>query len=247
MIGRLLQGGVAGLMLWVGAHGQGRAVKIVLVGDSTVAREGGWGPGFCKAMTANVTCVDLALNGRSSKSFLDEGAWAPALKAKGDYYLIQFGHNDQKTDAARHTDAEGSFQEYLRRYVSEVRGIGAVPVLVTSLSRRTFRDGKVVENLKTYAEATKKVGVMAGVAVVDLNGMSTTLLNTMTQAQADEFDMVGHADAVAENKAAALDRTHLNARGQEVFGRMVAEELASRVPELRPDVVHPASGTHQPR
>ena len=56
-------------------------------------------------MTPNVTCIDVALNGRSSKSFVDEGAWKKALALHGDYYLIQFGHNDQKDDAARHTDA----------------------------------------------------------------------------------------------------------------------------------------------
>ena len=78
---------------------EGGPVKIVLVGDSTVATGGGWGPGFCAVMTQNVTCVDDALNGRSTKSFVDEGAWKKALAEKGDYYLIQFGHNDQKPDA----------------------------------------------------------------------------------------------------------------------------------------------------
>ncbi len=136
---------------------QRRPVKIVLVGDSTVATGGGWGPGFCTVMTPNVTCIDLALNGRSSKSFIDEGAWKKALAEKGNYYLIQFGHNDQKDDPARHTDAEGSFRTYLKRYVDDVRAIGAVPVLLTPLSRRTFKDGRVVEDLKAYADATKKV------------------------------------------------------------------------------------------
>lgn len=118
---------------------KGAPVKIVLAGDSTVATEGGWGPGFCAVMKPNVTCIDDALNGRSSKSFIDEGAWKKALDQHGDYYLIQFGHNDQKTDPARHTDAEGSFKEYLQRYIDDVRSIGAVPVLVTSLSRAPTR------------------------------------------------------------------------------------------------------------
>ncbi len=77
----------------------GAPVKIVLVGDSTVAPEGGWGPGFCADLTPNVACIDDALNGRSSKSFIDEGAWKKALAEHGDYYLIQFGHNDEKPDA----------------------------------------------------------------------------------------------------------------------------------------------------
>jgi lysophospholipase L1-like esterase len=222
---------------------QGGPVKIVLVGDSTVATEGGWGPGFCKVMKANVTCVDVALNGRSSKSFIDEGAWQKALALHGDYYLIQFGHNDQKPDAGRHTDADGSFQTYLKGYIADVRAIGAVPVLVTSLSRRTFKDGKVVEDLKTYAAATKKVGAEEDITVVDLNSMSTALLNHMTQEQADAFDATGHADATAENKAAPrLDRTHLNPHGQDVFGRMVADNLVRTQVELGPDVIGEVMG-----
>lgn len=224
----------------------GGQVKIVLVGDSTVATGGGWGPGFCKVMTPNVTCVDVALNGRSAKSFIDEGAWTKALALHGDYYLIQFGHNDQKADAARHTDADGSFRTYLQKYVADVRAMSAVPVLVTSLSRRTYKDGKVVEDLHDYAAATKAVGEREGVAVVDLNALSTALLNGMTQAEADQYDATGHVDAKVENAGPAkdvkLDRTHLNALGQAVFGRMVADELARRQVELRPDVNGGAAG-----
>jgi len=220
----------------------GAPVKIVLVGDSTVATGGGWGPGFCAVMTPNVTCVDLALNGRSSKSFIDEGAWKKALAEKGDYYLIQFGHNDQKTDPARHTDAEGSFKDYLQRYISDVQAMGAVPVLVTSLSRRTMRDGKVVEDLKEYATATKEVGAKDFITVVDLNAISTAMLNRGTQEDADKFDALLHPDAKAEaaaggNAQATLDRTHLNAYGQKVFGRIVADQLVRTLVELGPDVV----------
>jgi hypothetical protein len=64
---------------------EGGPVKIVLVGDSTVNAGGGWGKGFCAMMTSNVTCINGALNGRSSKSFIDEGAWKKALDDHGDY------------------------------------------------------------------------------------------------------------------------------------------------------------------
>jgi lysophospholipase L1-like esterase len=220
---------------------EGGPVKIVLVGDSTVALGGGWGPGFCAVMTKNVTCVDQALNGRSSKSFVDEGAWKKALAEKGDYYLIQFGHNDQKPDAARHTDADGSFQTYLKRYIADVRAIGGVPVLVTSLSRRTFKDGQIVQDLKDYAVATRKVGADENVTVVDLNSISTAMLNKMTQEQADKFNATDHDDAKAEARVAVnkspVDRTHLNPNGQKVFGRIVADNLVRTIVELGPDVV----------
>jgi lysophospholipase L1-like esterase len=208
----------------------GGPVKIVLVGDSTVATEGGWGPAFCADLTTNVTCIDDALNGRSSKSFREEGAWAKALAQHGDYYLIQFGHNDQKPDAARHTDPDTTYAAQLRQYIVDVRAIGAVPVIVTPLSRRTFVDGKVKEDLNAYAAAARRVAAEKDVTCVDLNAMS--------QAQADEFDMVDHPDAKAENGAAAkLDRTHLNAKGKEVFGRMVADALIRTQVELGPDVI----------
>ena len=216
----------------------GGPVKIVLVGDSTVATEGGWGPGFCADLTNNVTCIDGALNGRSSKSFRDEGAWAKALAQHGDYYLIQFGHNDQKPDPARHTDPDTTYSAQLKQYIADARAIGAVPVIVTPLSRRTFVDGKVKEDLNAYAAAARRVAAEEDVTCVDLNAMSTKLLDTMTQAQADEFDMVGHPDAKAENGGAAkLDRTHLNAQGKAVFGRMVADALIRTQVELGPDVI----------
>ena len=71
-------------------------IKVVLVGDSTVAVQGGWGPGFCAHLIPAAECLDLAVNGRSTKSFIDEGLWAKALEAHGQFYFIQFGHNDQK-------------------------------------------------------------------------------------------------------------------------------------------------------
>jgi lysophospholipase L1-like esterase len=217
---------------------EGGPVKIVLVGDSTVNAEGGWGKGFCAVMTPNVTCVNEALNGRSSKSFIDEGAWAKALADKGDYYLIQFGHNDMKGKGPeRETDPETTFAANIRRYIRDVRAIGGVPVVVTSLSRRNYRNGVLVQDLKDYSAAARRVGMEENVTVIELNAMSTKLLEGMTQAQADEFDATGHEDQRAENKKSVTDRTHLNEKGQALFGRMVADNLVRTQVELGPDVI----------
>jgi lysophospholipase L1-like esterase len=216
----------------------GTTVRIVLVGDSTVNAEGGWGKGFCDLMTPNVTCINDALNGRSSKSFIDEGAWKKALDDHGDYYLIQFGHNDMKGKGPeRETDPETTYAANIRRYIHDTRAIGAIPVVVTSLSRRNYKDGVLVEDLKDYSAAAKRVGMEENVTVIDLNGMSVKLLEGMTQAQADEFDATGHEDQRAENKKSVIDRTHLNPKGQALFGRMVADTLVRTQVELGPDVV----------
>jgi lysophospholipase L1-like esterase len=224
----------------------GAPVKIVLVGDSTVEVGGGWGPGFCALLTPNVTCVNKARSGRSSKSYYDEGLWKEALAEHGDYYLIQFGHNDMPGKGPeRETDPETTYAANLRRYVAEARVQGARTVIVTSLSRRNYKEGKLVMDLVPYAAAARRVANEEHVPLVDLYSMSTRLLNGMTQEAADGFDAPAHPDAKAENAtAAAPDRTHLNEKGSRVFGRMVADGLIRICVELGPDVKgEPATGT----
>ena len=122
-------------------RGAQAAPHIVLVGDSTVTEGSGWGLGFRQLVAGDVVVTNTAQNGRSSKSFRDEGHWATAIAAKGDYYLIQFGHNDQPGKGPeRETDPATTFPANMARYVDEVRAIGATPILVTSLVRRTFSE-----------------------------------------------------------------------------------------------------------
>ncbi|MGA8108703.1 MAG: rhamnogalacturonan acetylesterase [Acidobacteriaceae bacterium] len=224
---------------------RGAPFKIVLVGDSTVATEGGWGPGFCATLTPNVTCVDDALNGRSTKSYIDEGAWKKALAEKGQYYFIQFGHNDQKPDPKRHTDPDTTYSDNLRMFIREVRAEGGIPILVTPLSRRNYRDGQLImeDGLGDYAAAMRRVAEEEHVPVVDLYSLSTKYLSGMTQAEADRFDMIDHPDAKAEGAGAGKpDRTHLDAEGKAVFGRMVADAVIRSEVELGPNVVGSPAG-----
>ena len=113
----------------------------MLVGDSTVNDEGGWGTGFRASFGPPVKSINLARNGRSSKSFRDEGAWAPALAAKPNV-LIQFGHNDNPGKGSkRETDPETTYRSNLTRYAGESRGAGATPIPITSIVRRNFDAG----------------------------------------------------------------------------------------------------------
>jgi lysophospholipase L1-like esterase len=221
----------------------GAPVRIVLVGDSTVALGGGWGASFCSLLTPNVECINAAKNGRSSKSYYDEGLWKNALEQKPDYVLIQFGHNDMPGKGPeRETDPETTYSANLRRYIAEARAANARPVLVTSLSRRTYKDGKLVQDLTAYANAAKHVAAEENVPLIDLNTASVKLLETMTQEQADQFDAEAHPDA-AGNKGP--DRTHLNPAGAAVFARMVADDLAKSCVELGPDIKGAAAGKPQ--
>lgn len=212
---------------------QGGAFKIVLVGDSTVAITSGWGPGFCVTLTPNVTCVDLAQGGRSTKSYMDSGEWKKALLERGQFYFIQFGHNDQKEDPALHADAEGAYKENLQRMIHEVRAAGAIPILLSPLSRHTYRDGKLTsdDGLRDYANAVRELAAEEHVTFVDLYGMSQQYLRGLTQEQADALDLASQPGAKGP------DRTHLNKKGSDLFGRLIADNVIRNEVELGPNVV----------
>lgn len=163
-----------------------RASKIVLVGDSTTAVQGGWGPSFCaQHVTSFLACVNLARGGRSSYNYRAEGSWDIALHEmqKGPYesvyVLVQFGHNDQPGKPGRSTDLATEFPDNLRRYVREIRAAGAQPVLVTPLTRRQFKNGELLHDLEPWAEATRKVAAELDVPLVDLYARSQALVQGM--------------------------------------------------------------------
>lgn len=227
------------ILLWIGAFAPSMGltaqsthrVKIVLVGDSTVHADGGWGGVFCQHMKPEmVECINAALNGRSSKSFYDEGAWAKVLALHPKYILMQFGHNDTKGKGPeRESDPEVAYPANMRRYITEAKAAGAVPIVVTSLVRRNYTNGVLrTDSLNDYANAAKKVAAEEHVPVIDLYGLSVAVMQEKTQEQADAWNAHLHPDADAKKP----DRTHLNATGQAFFGEKMAREFAKVEPQL---------------
>jgi lysophospholipase L1-like esterase len=168
-----------------------RASKIVLVGDSTMAVQSGWGASFCgRHVASSLACVNLARGGRSSGSYRSEGSWDIALSEirRGPYaqayVLIQFGHNDQPGKPGRSTDLATEFPANLKRYVAEARAAGALPVLVTPLTRRPFRDGRLIDDLAPWAEATRRVAAETGAPLIDLHARSMAAVQAMGAASA---------------------------------------------------------------
>ena len=101
-------------LLFIAGAALAAPVRVALVGDSTVADDGGWGPGFRAGFGPPVETINFAANGRSSKSFRAEKRWEPVLAAKPDYVLIQFGHNDVPGKGPdRETDAATTFRQNL--------------------------------------------------------------------------------------------------------------------------------------
>lgn len=227
--------------------------KIVLVGDSTTAVVGGWGPSFCALhVTSFAACVNLARGGRSSGNYRSEGSWEVALNEmrtpgyKAIWVLIQFGHNDQPGKPGRSTDLATEFPANLARYVDEVRATGAIPVLVTPLTRRSFRDGRLQNDLAPWAEAVRRVAAQKQVALVDLNAKSAAAVQAMGEDAADRFAQLPKGAALTGRDGAtevqeqpmaraklSFDRTHLGREGADYFATMMTAELARAVPGMR--------------
>jgi len=216
------------------------------------------GTGLLRSRRFPGECENRAKNGRSTSSYREEGSWAALLEElrnqsrfAATYVLIQFGHNDQPGKPGRSTDLATEFPANLRRYVEDVKAAGAKPVLITSLTRRFFRNGRVNDDLEPWAEATRRVARDTGVPVLDLHTESMAAVERMGPVEANTLAMappppvvaagVASGDSVPAPKnetpgqpAELFDYTHLGAKGSAFFGRMVAGELVTAVPDLRP-------------
>tara|TARA_R110002096_G_scaffold168538_8_gene339398 strand:+ start:561 stop:1247 length:687 start_codon:yes stop_codon:yes gene_type:complete len=200
-------------------------IRVVLAGDSTVTDSEGWGAAFAERLTSEAKCINLAVGGRSSKSFRDEGHWKKVLKAKPDFVLIQFGHNDMPGKGPkRETDPETTFRENMTRYVREARAAGAQPILITSLTRRIWVDGRIQGELKPWADATRKVAEEEKIPLIDLFARSVELHEKLGLEASAEFNPPG--------KNGKIDRTHLFGTGADIIANLIVEELRGAVPEL---------------
>ncbi len=222
--------GAAAVSSW--AQGQPPAgPRVLLVGDSTMAPRSGYGNALC-AQLQQVACLNLARGGRSTLSYRAEGLWDTVLtllreRGPGDtrqrnLVLIQFGHNDQPGKPGRSTDLSTEFGPNLARYVAEVRAEGSEVLLITPLTRRSFKDGTLVNDLRPWAEATLRVGADAGVPVLDLNATSSAAVQALGP---------GAADTLAEAPP-RFDRTHLGPKGAALFAQQVLDGLLAIKPEL---------------
>ena len=193
-----------------------RALTIALVGDSTVTDDAGWGKAFAGRFDDRVEVRNFAIGGRSSKSWFDERRLPRVLEAKPDYVLLQFGHNDQRGKGpARQTDPQTSYRDYLKTYVKEFRAIGAKPILVSSVTRRTFDEsGKIASTLIPWAEAAQVVARDSGVPFIDLHAISVAY-----------HDKIGRDASLAFNPKPE-DVTHFNQQGAEAIADLIVGELA---------------------
>lgn len=245
-------------------------ITVFMIGDSTMAnkplekenQERGWGQMLPIWLKGAIKVDNHAVNGRSSKSFIDQGRWDAVLaKIKpGDYVIIQFGHNDEKPKEDRHTDPGSTFDANLAKFVTEARAKGANPILCNSIVRRNFpadenaehvdRDDNppagndkisnkpegwlLVDTHGDYIKAPANVARALNVPYIDMNRLTHQLVQGLGTERSKELFMWIPAGKYEFCPKGKVDNTHLNVYGGTVVSAIAAMEIADVVPALAP-------------
>lgn len=253
--------------LWMSLD-KDRTTTIFMIGDSTMAnkdisggkQERGWGMALQCYFDDNICIDNHAVNGRSTRSFINEGRWDTVLKRirPGDYVIIQFGHNDEKPQADRHTDPGSTFDYNLAKFVRETREHGGIPVLMNCVVRRnffvnvpkndddeklrttTFKDGvkmvegdSLIDTHGMYRIAPKDVAERMNVHFVDANRITHELEQGLGRESSKKLHMwfkPGEEPSVPQGRQ---DNTHYNVYGAHVVARLLANALCEEIPVLK--------------
>lgn len=259
---RFLLYSLLGLLL-LSAATPASVTTIFMIGDSTMAnkdlsagnQERGWGHVLGGFFSEDVRIENHAVNGRSSKSFIDEGRWQAVVEKirPGDYVFIQFGHNDEKTDAARHTEPGGSFDDNLRRFVRDTQAKGGIPVLFNSVVRRNFgknQDAVAADDVRSekstaveegdtlvdthgsYLESPRRVARECNVCFIDLNHATKQLVESLGVEGSKRLYMWIPAGVSPACPKGRQDNTHFNVYGARRVAALAVDSIERHLPAL---------------
>lgn len=219
-----------------------KPLKMFLFGDSTMSYNScltypqtGWGqvlPLFC---TNFLTIVNLAKNGRSSKTFYEEGLYKPVLTElnPGDYVVIQFGHNDQKVNTERFTSPFGTYQEYLLKLINIVRNKGGIIILLSPIYRRYFDCGILRPNVHlNYPDAMKALAKDENVYYIDMTQLTFDLLKEVGDERSKFLFMNLKPNQYINYPDGLVDNTHLVYEGAYQIARLFVETAQVMIPNL---------------
>ena len=259
---------IAALVLVFSAAVEDKTTTIFIIGDSTAAKkdlstgspERGWGMALqCYFDSAYIRVDNHAVNGRSSKSFIDEGRWDKVLSAMkpGDYVIIQFGHNDEKPAVERHTDPGSTFDYNLAKFVRETRERGGIPILMNPVVRRnfaqkplkndddeklrntTFADGSklvegdsLIDTHGLYKVAPRDVARRMNCHFIDANQITHDLEQSLGVEGSKKLHMWYKPGEEPSLPQGRQDNTHYNIYGAQVVAKLLAEALIEEIPVL---------------
>lgn len=211
-------------------------ITIFWAGDSTVRQNSIASypqTGIGQEMIRYIRPVDVQIqnhaeNGRSTKSFIDEGRLEVIARriGPGDFLFIQFGHNDEKPeDPTRYASPDKGYPENLEIFVRTAREKGAIPVIITPLTRYNRSDPAAKYTHDRWADAARKTAARLDVALVDLTALSEQLVDALGEEARVRFYMNLPAGAFENYPEGRADNTHLQPEGARVFAGLIARRL----------------------
>lgn len=221
-------------------------IRILMIGDSTMANkdtskgspERGWGMVLQDFFTDAVEVDNHAQNGRSTKSFINEGRWDKVLARirPGDYVFIQFGHNDEKYNKEKVYTAPGvTFDANLRRFVMEARQRGGIPVLFNAIVRRKFDGERLTNTHRDYLLPPRRVAEETAAYFVDANAITHGIVEAMGPEDSKRLFMWLPKGSPSHPKG-LQDDTHLNVYGAHRVAWSLISAVCNQIPRLEQHV-----------
>jgi lysophospholipase L1-like esterase len=225
---------------------QKKPLTVHLIGDSTISiketkayPETGWGMPFVHFFDSSVTVDNRAKNGRSTRTFIEEGLWQPVadkLQA-GDYVFIQFGHNDEVETKKSYTPKD-QYRANLIRFVQESRKKKAIPVLITPAARRLFDEaGKIQGTHDTYSAIVREVARQQKVPLIDLDRKSQALLQQFGPENSKHLYLQLEPGEHPNYPDGKDDNTHFNELGARKMAQLVLADIVALKLELAERIV----------
>ncbi len=222
-------------------------ITLFMIGDSTMAnkdisgkmadnQERGWGQMLQQFLDSTKVIVNNhAVNGRSSKSFINEGRWDTILRLMkpGDYIIIQFGHNDEKPQADRHTDPYTTFNANLKKFIKEARNKGVIPILMNSIVRRKFSADTLIDTHGEYVVVPRKVAKEMKCLFVDANKLTHNYIQPMGPEESKKLFCWLPANEYESAPKGRQDDTHLNIYGATEIASLLIKDIARQNKTLR--------------
>ena len=215
-----------------------------MIGNSTMADkpysksnlEKGWGQVLPLYFNVGVGIENHAQNGRSTKSFIDQGLWDSVIQkiSPGDYLIVEFGHNDaKKEDPKRFAAAYGDYKTNLERFVTETRNKGGIPILCTPISRRNFDSlGMLVDTHGEYPKVVREIATRMQVPLVDLHKKSMDLLQKFGPDNSKKLFLYAEPGEYEMSPDGKKDDTHFSGSGAFRICDLAIEEIRVHVPQL---------------
>lgn len=225
------------LLLSIIAAAQKSPIVVYLAGDSTMAQkaddkrpETGWGEKLQQYFDAKkVKIENHAQNGRSTKSFIDEGRWQTIVDKlkRGDYVFIEFGHNDRKKeDPKRFADANTDYRNNLIKFVADVRAKNAFPILLTPVVRRRFNEkGEFYDTHGEYPNAVRKVAQELKVPRIDMHRETEKVLRNLGAENSRTLFLQLKPNENANYPKGVEDNTHFNEKGAAEMAKLAVAAI----------------------